>query len=63
MRVSDKAKWLRAKRIFTFLLFVASMWAVGGLEGSGPIPHGGWLIVLLPALGFMAWDVTRQYPK
>ena len=61
MRVVDWAKWLRAKRIATALLALLVMCVAGGLEGTEPIQNGEWLLLLMPLLGFMVYDITKHY--
>lgn len=63
MRVKDEAKWLRTKAIFTLVLLVASIWAMGGLEGTEPVPHGEWLLIFMPSLGYMVWNITKHFPR
>jgi hypothetical protein len=63
MRVTNEANWLRAKRIFTLMLLFASVWAMGGLEGTEPMPHGEWLLILMPSFGYMVWNITKHYPR
>lgn len=62
MRVVDKAKWLRAKRILAVLLFIATVCAMNGLEGTESINNGEWLLVLMPSLGYIVWNITKHYP-
>jgi len=61
MRVADWAKWLRAKRIATALLALLVIASAGGLEGTEPLQHAEWLLLLLPALGYMVHNITKHY--
>jgi len=61
MRVVDFAKWLRAKQIATALLALLVVASAGGLEGTEPLQHGEWLLLLLPALGYMIHNITKHY--
>jgi hypothetical protein len=63
MMVTNQANWLRTKRIFTLMLFVASLWAMGGLEGTEPMPHEEWLLIFMPSFGYMVWNITKHYPR
>jgi hypothetical protein len=63
MMVTNEANWLRTKRIFTLMLLFASLWAMGGLEGTEPMPHGEWLLILMPSFGYMVWNITKHYPR
>lgn len=58
MRVVNPYKWLRAKRIFTGVWFLATLAVAGGLEGDGAVPQQAWLM-LLP-LPFLIHNITKE---
>ena len=59
MYVRDHYRWLRAKRIATAVLALASLASVGGLEGDGEVPFVSWLL-LACTIGMVA-NITRHY--
>jgi hypothetical protein len=61
MRVADWAKWMRAKRIATALLALLVIACAGGLEGTEPLQNAEWLLLLMPALGYMVHNITKHY--
>ena len=63
MRVVNDAKWLRAKRILTLLLIVPVLYCINGFEGTQPMNSPEWLLLLMPALGYMVWNITKHYPR
>jgi hypothetical protein len=61
MHVRDQHKWLRAKRIVTAMLALASLASMGGLEGTGEVPFISWLLLACTMLG--VWNITKHYGR
>jgi len=61
MRVVDEKKWRRAKIIFTWIVAISFVGAIGGLEGTEPMPSPALAFYLFPLLTYMIWNITKNY--
>jgi hypothetical protein len=61
MRVSNQHKWLRTKRIATFICFIGAITAAGGLEGDKEIPNLPLALVLIVASLYGVLNITKHY--
>jgi hypothetical protein len=63
IKVVDHKRWLRAKQVFTAFVALAFVCAIGGLEGTEPMPAPVLAFYLFPLLGYMVWNITRHYER
>lgn len=61
MRVVDDRKWRRTKIHFTALVALGIFLSIGGLEGTEPMPAPEIAVMLFPILGYMIWNLTKDY--